>query len=118
MVAQSSTRGPVRSVWVIAALAASMFGAVCLQTIPPAGSILAECVDGQVFDPSTGTCPTAPAIPITANDALDTNPAVEGANANGVDGNGGAGFVEPYSPGPAGLPGTSHDFETPCFECQ
>ncbi len=110
MVAQSSTHGPVRSVWVIAALAASMFGAVCLQAIPPAGSILAECVGGQVIDPSTGTCPTPSGPAVTPQDMLANNSAVEGANAFGIDGSGGAGFVQPYSPGPAGLPGTSHDF--------
>jgi hypothetical protein len=72
-------RRPVRIVWAIAALAVPSTGTVVLQATSPSGSVLAECINGVVIDPDTGSCPQQPSI--SGGAGVLSNPAVEGAEA-------------------------------------
>jgi hypothetical protein len=72
-------RRPVRIVWAIVALAVSSTGIVVSQATTPSGTVVAECISGEVIDPDTGTCPQQPSI--SGGAGVLSNPAVEGAEA-------------------------------------
>ncbi len=81
-------RRPVRIVWAIAALAMSSTGIVVSQATTPSGTVVAECINGEVVDPDTGTCPQQPPTSVQPQSGgmgggtdLSSNPAVGVAEA-------------------------------------
>lgn len=85
MTTHPAVASPARIVGVVALLAATVIGVGYGQVVSPAGSILAECFDGQTVDPATGTCPPGPSI-VNGTDDIASNPAVKDAQqANQLD---------------------------------
>lgn len=78
-------RRPVHIVWAIAVLAMSSTGIVVSQATTPSGTVVAECINGEVIDPDTGTCPQQPSISVQPQSGggtdLSSNPAVGVAEA-------------------------------------
>lgn len=101
-----SARRPVRIVWAIVALAVSSTGIVVSQATTPSGTVVAECISGEVIDPDTGTCPQQPSIGGGGvGEAVLSNPAVEGAEAANEFSEGLADYDEGAVP------------QTPCLSC-
>jgi len=72
-------RRPFRIAWAIAALAVSATGIVVNQATTPSGTVVAECINGEVIDPDAGTCPQPPSV--AGGAGVLSNPAIEGAEA-------------------------------------